>query len=687
MNLINNNPYRILGLPITATEREIAKQINTLSIAAEMGKQKKIASDLSYISPVDRSPELVEEAKKQIEQSENKFLYSLFWFWIKNSADELALEVLQEGNTTKAIEILEKYVLQNQGKVFSEELIYENLVKQSKMWSEQKNDDHNLSKIGDKYFVERLKETSYSIPSVITKLKKEDNWCIEFDSEWIHGVTNIGYGVVLGRDNSSFYSFEITGNGYFMFSKFQDWNYCKIMDWEKNEAINKQSFNHIRLKKIDNLLSCHVNNVLVKTIEIENLFGISFGFKVTNNQKISFSNFKVVRLVEDTSYGEGLTVTERNYSCIKNLSILYLSLAIIENKFVSEYFIRGITIARYFFSSNYFEDYSKLTAGDKYLINKDKTFNFFLTEIIDSIKPFLDRSDGITTGQFYKAFSGFPPEAAQILNLRFVAKQIQSINNEIEISEKLRKKSAITATRTGIELIRKTKTDLIFLKEVLGESHFQFQIIADKLSLEIFQCGIDAFNVCKDEKGDVDYPKAIQSEELYLDSYEYAYQIAESENVRTKAKENLDSCKEYINDKQFYYCWFCQVEKPSDKSKFEVTIYKETSRSYSGVKYQYLPLSIPRCPKCRSFHFYHFNANPIEEEALGSNLIGLLIVIIMNIIFFTLGHFFSFIFKTILKSMDPGKAKIKLTSHSSIKHFPPLNKMLMEGWKFSKPKA
>ena len=687
MNLINNNPYRILGLPITATEREIAKQINTLSIAAEMGKQKKFDTDFSYISLLERTPSLVEEAKKQIEQNENKFFYSLFWYWIKNSADELAMEVLQEGNTTKAIEILEKYAFQNRSKIYSEELVYDNLIKQSKLWSEQKNDDHHLSKIGNEYIVERIKETSYSVPTVNTTLKKEDNWIIEFNSEWIHGVDNIGYGVVIGRENSNFYSFEISGNGYFIFNKFQDWKYFKILDWEKNEAINQHGFNHIKVKKIDNFLSCCVNNVVVKTFEIEDLFGNNFGFKVANNQKISFSDFKILRLKEDTSYGEGLSVTRRNYSCIKNLSTLYLSLSTVEKKFNFENFVRGITMARYFFSSDHLEDYAKLTAGEKQLINKDKTFNFFLTEIIDSIKPVLDRPDGITTGQFYKAFSKFPAEATQILNLRFVAKQIQSIDNEIDICEKLRKKSAITATKTGIELIQKTKQDLTFLKEVLGKSDFQYQIVADKLSLEIFQCGIDAFNVCKDEKGDIDYPKAIESEQLYLESYKYAYQIAVSENVTAKAKENLDSCTEYLKAKYLYSCWFCQVGKPTDKSKFEVTIYKETARSYSGVQFQYLPFNIPRCPKCRSFHYYHFNANPIEEEALGSNLIGLLIVIIMNIIFFTLGHFFSFISKTILKSMDPTKAKIKLTSHSSIKQFHPLNKMLLEGWKFTKPKA
>ena len=110
MNLINTNPFRILGLPITASEREIAKQINSLATYAEMGKSKTFDKDFAFLNPIDRTPDTIEEAKKQIEQSESKLLYSLFWFWNNNSVDELALEVLKEGKTNKAIEIWEKIV-------------------------------------------------------------------------------------------------------------------------------------------------------------------------------------------------------------------------------------------------------------------------------------------------------------------------------------------------------------------------------------------------------------------------------------------------------------------------------------------------------------------------------------------------------------------------------------------------
>jgi hypothetical protein len=119
MNLINYNPYRILGLPITAEEKEIARQINSLATSAWTGKKISLDTDFPFLSPIHRTTELIEEAKKQIEQDDGKLFNSLFWFWKNNSVDELALEVLKEGNTSKAIDIWEKSVFASKNTVYA----------------------------------------------------------------------------------------------------------------------------------------------------------------------------------------------------------------------------------------------------------------------------------------------------------------------------------------------------------------------------------------------------------------------------------------------------------------------------------------------------------------------------------------------------------------------------------------
>jgi hypothetical protein len=685
MNLIINNPYRILGLPITATEREIAKQINTLATYAEMGKVKSFDTDFPFLPSVTRTPEAIDEAKKQIEQSESKLLYTLFWFWKNNSADELALEVLKEGNTSKAIAIWEKSVFAGKNKIYKPVTLFENLIATSSHFNDIEDEDHLMEKEGDTFLVERKNESSYSIPTAFCELDFEDNWAIECDTTWLEGVVGWSYGIVFGRTKGSFYFFGINASGYYLIAKYEDWTYNSCIDWKDCSNLNKEGYNNLRIEKKENNLYFFLNNHYVDSWQAEPFFGPHFGFKVTNKQKISFRNFKFSKLVEHEIYGEGINVSSKNFSSIKNLSTLYVSLATNNGIFQLDYFNKGIALAKNFFSSDNIEEYSKLIAGERYIYNSEKILHFYVNDVIDSLKNYLEKSGGISISQLINSFSTFPVEAKQFLNIRFVAKQIQNIDREIETSKAARKASAATASDAGKTLVKNTKPDLDYIRKTLGEEDYQYQTITDKLSIEIVQCGIDAFNYCKTSKGEIDYPMAIKSEESYLNEYEYALKVAVTERAKEKAKENLDSCKSYIERKLFYNCWFCENGTPDERSKFEITIYNLTSRDFTGIKYQYVPIEVPRCSKCKKFHRldYHF-----ESTAEGANGFWYFMGSILEFIFLYIGgNSVSFIAKTISKMLDSSKANIKDTSQSTLKKFPLISERLKQGWKFDKPKA
>jgi hypothetical protein len=103
---ISQNPFRILGLPVTATEKDVAKRISDLEMFCELGKAKEYDTDFSFLGPLERSSESVRDAARSIERPENRFYHALFWFWGFNTVDELALEVLKDGNIEKAVELL-----------------------------------------------------------------------------------------------------------------------------------------------------------------------------------------------------------------------------------------------------------------------------------------------------------------------------------------------------------------------------------------------------------------------------------------------------------------------------------------------------------------------------------------------------------------------------------------------------
>ena len=237
------------------------------------------------------------------------------------------------------------------------------------------------------------------------------------------------------------------------------------------------------------------------------------------------------------------------------------------------------------------------------------------------------------------------------------------------------------------------------MKKVLGNNDYQYQTIADKLSLEIVQCGIDAFNFCKTPTGEIDYVNAIKSEESYLKEYEYSCTIASTSRAMNRAFENVMSCKQYIEKKAYYLCWFCGNNPPEEKSKFQEKIYKETNRTYSlnkrSVQYSSLLVSIPRCPTCQKAH--RQSSNKLSIPIFVGLGLGLIIGIFVVGFWFAglltgllIGGGFGWIIGVILQSDQNVKnaiKRIKNTSESSIKKYPPLKEKLSEGWSFSRPIA
>lgn len=108
MELVLNNPFRVLGLPATASTRDIAKRISDLETFAELGKSKTYPHDFPALGALDRSFEGIKDAARKIEQAQGRLFHSFFWFRAGDSVDELALDSLAAGNINEALELWDK---------------------------------------------------------------------------------------------------------------------------------------------------------------------------------------------------------------------------------------------------------------------------------------------------------------------------------------------------------------------------------------------------------------------------------------------------------------------------------------------------------------------------------------------------------------------------------------------------
>ena len=94
MDLVLRNPFRVLGLPVTASSREIAKRVSDLEMFAELGKDKNYPNDFPDLGEIDRSMEAIKDAARRIELPEMRVFHSFFWFRDGDTVDELAFECL-----------------------------------------------------------------------------------------------------------------------------------------------------------------------------------------------------------------------------------------------------------------------------------------------------------------------------------------------------------------------------------------------------------------------------------------------------------------------------------------------------------------------------------------------------------------------------------------------------------------
>src|SRR5690554_1932684 len=108
MEIIKNNPYRIAGILSNASTKELEKQKGKVKAYTKVGKEIKSDFDFQILGNIDRTEDSVNKAFSNVEQSQDKVNYALFWFLNASPFDNTAIEYLKNGDEEKALEIWEK---------------------------------------------------------------------------------------------------------------------------------------------------------------------------------------------------------------------------------------------------------------------------------------------------------------------------------------------------------------------------------------------------------------------------------------------------------------------------------------------------------------------------------------------------------------------------------------------------
>ena len=109
MNILQNNPYRLLGVYSNSPIKERLANHNRMKAFLKVGKPVSFPLDLpQYFSPINRTESSIADAKAKLTLPKDQIFYAQFWLVQITPIDAVALNHLIAGEIAKAEEIWQK---------------------------------------------------------------------------------------------------------------------------------------------------------------------------------------------------------------------------------------------------------------------------------------------------------------------------------------------------------------------------------------------------------------------------------------------------------------------------------------------------------------------------------------------------------------------------------------------------
>lgn len=110
MKVIENNPFRVLGVISNSSAKETKESETFILRYLDIGKSADLKFDITPpLTHLERTSEIVKNAKRKIHDDFDKLAHSIFWFVNGTMVDKIALDKLSsEKNIEKALESFKK---------------------------------------------------------------------------------------------------------------------------------------------------------------------------------------------------------------------------------------------------------------------------------------------------------------------------------------------------------------------------------------------------------------------------------------------------------------------------------------------------------------------------------------------------------------------------------------------------
>ncbi len=235
-------------------------------------------------------------------------------------------------------------------------------------------------------------------------------------------------------------------------------------------------------------------------------------------------------------------VTSKNFSAYLNLSTLYIAMSTTSERIILDKLKIGILLKGKLIHSENFRDLSNLVTRSEIIFDSNEISEKFVDEIVELLKKYLNRMHGVSTHGLISLFSSFPKNIQKYASNKFTEIPFSDIETKIEKTIRKRKNKPGDAEKYGEELYQSTKSDILLLKQLIGENNVQFQLITNKLANELLECSIVFFNEYRDDE---DFDPGDDAVKIV----KYAKSIALNGQVKDRIIENLSIIQEWVDEK------------------------------------------------------------------------------------------------------------------------------------------
>jgi hypothetical protein len=167
--------------------------------------------------------------------------------------------------------------------------LYDNFNGNTNGWNLEDSDDYSVAIANSKLMLHKKKKGGIFISKDIT-IDTAKDFIIETAFSKVTKSSVGLYGISFGRKNSSNeYTFLLSGDGSYMFRKFDNDVYKKIIPFTETSAIKTDldQSNKIKIVKSGKLLRFYINDQYVNETPFEGFFGSKFGYTLYYDKKIA----------------------------------------------------------------------------------------------------------------------------------------------------------------------------------------------------------------------------------------------------------------------------------------------------------------------------------------------------------------------------------------------------------------